>query len=185
MGRTHLPVSQQHAPAPQVPPDGVLQAERSRLVAIVLGFGIPAQDAEDLVQQALLAYLLKASQVRNPTAWLAGAVRRECLQYLRSRQRKIYDAIDSTLLEVVADGEPPCQEKDQLLRDLGHAIGKTPSRCQRVLGLRYALGYENREIAGTLGYRVSSVRKVATRCLAALCRQLFFGGDQARSSARP
>jgi RNA polymerase sigma factor (sigma-70 family) len=157
---------------------------RRRLVAIVLKFGIPAQDAEDLVQQALLAYVSKADRIRDPDAWLAGAVRRECLQYLRSRQRRLYDAIDGALLEAIADPRPPEQERHQLLRDLGSAIGRTPDRCQRVLELRYGLGCENDEIAGRLGYQVSSVRKVATRCLAALCRQLLFRTERG-GGARP
>jgi RNA polymerase sigma factor (sigma-70 family) len=146
------------------------------LVAIVLKFGIPAQDAEDLVQQALLAYLYKRDRIRDPDTWLAGAVRRECLQYLRSRQRRLYDAIDAALLDAVADPHPAEQEQRQLLSDLGSAIGRTPGRCRTVLRMRYSLGCENTEIASTLGYRLSSVRKVATRCLAALCRQMMFTG---------
>ncbi|HVS62068.1 MAG TPA: sigma-70 family RNA polymerase sigma factor [Thermoanaerobaculia bacterium] len=173
---------QRTGPAPQPEHDGLLTAKRSRLVAIVLKFGIPAQDAEDLVQQALLAYLLKADRIRDPDAWLAGAVRRECLQYLRARQRRLYDAIDGALLEVIADPQPPKQEKDQMLRDLDSAIGRTPNRCQRLLELRYGFGFENREIASKLGYQVSSVRKVATRCLAVLCRQLLFTSDRGQGA---
>ena len=165
------------APRPQQL-DGFLAARRPRLVGIVLKFGIPPQDAEDLVQQALLAYLLKADRIRDPDAWLAGAVRRECLQYLRSRQRRLYDAIDVALLEVVAEPDAARQENDQLLRDLGTAIGRTPPRCRKVLGLRYGLGFENSEIANKLGYQLSSVRKVATRCLAVLCRQMLFSNSR-------
>jgi len=171
---------------PARPPalDGLLAARRSRLVAIVLKFGIPAQDAEDLVQQAFLAFLMKSDRIRDPDAWLAGAVRRECLQYLRARQRRLYDAIDGALLEVIADPQPAKQDKDQMLRDLGTAIGRTPGRCQRLLGLRYGLGFENREIAHKLGYQESSVRKVATRCLAVLCRQLLFSPARKQGEAR-
>ncbi|HVS14171.1 MAG TPA: sigma-70 family RNA polymerase sigma factor [Thermoanaerobaculia bacterium] len=163
--------------------DEYLADRRPRLVGIVLKFGIPAQDAEDLVQQALIAYLYKRDQVRDPDTWLAGAVRRECLQYLRSRQRRLYDAIDSALLDAVAAPQPAEQDKNQLLSDLGTAIRRTPGQCRTVLRMRYGLGCENTEIASTLGYQVSSVRKVATRCLAALCRQMLFTGARTRQRA--
>jgi RNA polymerase sigma factor (sigma-70 family) len=174
-----LPAIQRHCPNRALPGDGLdeyLATRRPRLVGIVLKFGIPAQDAEDLVQQALVAYLYKREQVRDPDTWLAGAVRRECLQYLRSRQRRLYDAVDTALLDAIAEPQPADQDKKQLLNDLGSAIGRTPGQCRTVLRMRYALGCENDEIASTLGYRLSSVRKVATRCLAALCRQMLFTG---------
>ena len=143
------------------------QAERERA-----RYRIPREDAEDLLQQTLLAFLQKQQQIECPPAWLIGAFRRECLMYLRKRQRRLYDAIDTTLLEVCCDPEPPQQERNQLLRDVESAIDKTPSRCRSILRLRYRLGFATDEIAQELGYQATSVRKIASRCLAALARHV-------------
>jgi RNA polymerase sigma factor (sigma-70 family) len=135
-------------------------------------YGIPLEDAEDLIQQTLLAYLQKSPAIECPEAWLVGAYRRECLMYLRRRQRRLYEAIDTTLLEACAPSEAPSQEQTQLLRDVESAIDKTPSRCRNILRLRYRLGFATEEIADELGYRATSVRKIASRCLAALTRRV-------------
>jgi RNA polymerase sigma-70 factor (ECF subfamily) len=135
-------------------------------------YRIPREDAEDLLQQVFLAFVQKRQQIDSPEAWLLGAFRRECLMYLRRRQRRLYDAIDTTLLEACCQPAPPDQEHRQLLRDVETAIEKTPSRCRSILRLRYRLGFATEEIAEELGYRTTSVRKIASRCLAALARRV-------------
>ena len=42
--------------------------------------------------------------------------------------------------------------------------------------LRYGLGYRSREVADLLGYQPSSIRKVTSRCIAALTRELVDSG---------
>jgi DNA-directed RNA polymerase specialized sigma24 family protein len=56
--------------------------------------------------------------------------------------------------------------------DLERALERLPPRYQALLKLRYALGYKPAEVADRLGYQASSIRKVTTRCLARLHRQL-------------
>jgi RNA polymerase sigma-70 factor (ECF subfamily) len=153
-------------------------------------YRIPREDAEDLLQQTLLAFVQKRSQIDCPEAWLIGAFRRECLMHLRRRQRRLYDAIDTTLLEICSEPAAPEQEHRQLLRDVESAIEKTPSRCRSILKLRYRLGFATEEIAEELGYRATSVRKIASRCLAALARHVVGGprlaarGSDGECSAR-
>lgn len=163
-----------------VPEPGYSTADLSTLLAqfraqaerIRARYRIPRDDAEDLVQQSLLAFLQKRAGIDCPEAWLIGAYRRECLMYLRQRQRRLYDAVDTTLLEACSRPEQPGQEQDQLLRDVESAIDRTPRRCRSILRLRYRLGFANEEIAEELGYRATSVRKIASRCMAALTRQV-------------
>ena len=47
-----------------------------------------------------------------------------------------------------------------------------------MLRLRYRLGYESNEIAEQMGYKANSVRKIASRCLAALARQMVLDSRQ-------
>jgi RNA polymerase sigma factor (sigma-70 family) len=136
-------------------------------------FRIPEQDAEDLLQQALLTYVRKRQTVRNPESWLVGTLRNRCLKYWRSRRRRLYTAVDSAILESVASDGASGQEHSDMRRDLEGAMGRLRPRCRSILGLRYGLGCEPRETARRLGYKESSIYKLMERCLAALSSQLL------------
>jgi RNA polymerase sigma factor (sigma-70 family) len=150
----------------------ILLAElRPAFGAILSRFGIPPQDAEDRVQDALLGYLAKHRKIRNPAAWLKGALRNECRMYWRSRGRSITVAVDQALLDIVADEAGPEQERSVLRRNLKRWISKLDWRCREILRLRYSLGYEPREVAEEMGYKPGSIDKITRRCLDALARK--------------
>lgn len=156
--------------------DSLLVRLQPKLLGIVGKYGVPAQDAEDLIQQTLLAFVHKRSSIRSPEVWLVGALKKQCLLYLRTRRRQLYDALDAALLDLVAEPRKPDQEQTEVAHDLEKAITRIPERCQSLLNLRYRQGYEPAELASTMGYRLSSIRKVTTRCLAALTRQMVGSG---------
>ncbi len=135
-------------------------------------YRIPPQDAEDLMQQTLIALIDSRDEVKNPEAWLAGTLRNQCLMYWRRRRRQLYNAVDSAVLEELATPSPPRQHDVEFNHDLERALGQLPSRCRSVLQLRYGLGCQPRETAERLGYRSSSIYKILNRCLAALSRSL-------------
>jgi len=153
-----------------------LKAVEPRLKRLLALHHIPSDDAEDVLQQALLALLYQWERVRDPESWLFGTVRRHCLMYWRTHKRRIYSAVDSTLLELLSAPMAPSQERTDLICDLESLIGRLPLRCQSVLRLRFRLGYEPIEVAQKLGYRESSIGKITTRCLAALSRELLASG---------
>lgn len=139
---------------------------------VFASFKIPYQDSEDLLQEALLALLLKRDRIQEPASWLLGALRTQCLIYWRRRRRRLYEAIDATLLEMAADPVPADDERTNWRCDLSHAISHLSDRCKSILRLRYGLGYEGDEVAERLGYRASSIRKVTLRCLSALTHRI-------------
>lgn len=151
----------------------LLKGLEPRFRAVLARFQIPDQDAEDLVQQALLAYVRKSHTVLNPETWLLGTLRNRCLRYWRAKRRRLYTAVDSAILEGVASDAAPSQERADLRRDLQGAMGRLRPRCRSILGLRYGLGCEPRETARRLGYKESSIYKLMERCLAALSSQLL------------
>jgi RNA polymerase sigma factor (sigma-70 family) len=153
-----------------------LKAVEPRLKRLLALYRIPGDDAEDVLQQALLALLYQWERVRDPESWLFGTVRRHCLMYWRTHRRRIYSAVDSALLEWLSTPIAPSQERTDLLCDLESLIERLPPRCRSVLRLRFRLGYEPTEVARMLGYRESSIGKVTTRCLAALSRELLASG---------
>lgn len=153
----------------------LVELEQRKLTRILLHFRIPAEDAEDLLQEVTLQYLRKRADVREPSRWLAGALRNECLLYWRKRKRCVYDAIDQGLLDVFSDEKLPQQERQVLVKSLGEQIDTLEVRCRNVLNLRYRLGYNNEEVAGETGYKKSSIDTIARRCLETLSRRLVGG----------
>ena len=54
-----------------------LRSVRPRLKALFVRYGIPPQDTEDILQQALLALVYQRQMVRDAEAWLLGTLRNE------------------------------------------------------------------------------------------------------------
>jgi len=153
-----------------------LKAVEPKLKRLLATYHIPSDDAEDVLQQALLALLYQWERVRDPESWLFGTVKRHCLMYWRMHRRRIYSAVDSTILEWLSEPIAPSQERSDLLSDLESLIDRLPSRCRSLLRLRFQLGYEPVEVASKLGYQASSIGKITTRCVAALSRELLASG---------
>ncbi|HEY9422460.1 MAG TPA: sigma-70 family RNA polymerase sigma factor [Thermoanaerobaculia bacterium] len=147
-----------------------------RLKTLFARYRIPAQDTEDILQQALLALVYQRSSIRDPEAWLVGTIRNKCLLYWREHRRKLYEAVDAAVLEFMAEPMAPAQEGADLRRDLDSLLERLPERCRSLLALRYRQGYEPPELAERLGYSQSSISKITTRCLAALTRHLVTAG---------
>ncbi len=139
-------------------------------------YRIPPADAEDLLQETFIVYLHKQETIRQTEPWLLGTLRKRCLVYWRTRRRRLYNAVDTAILESVATPERPAQEVADLNSDLSCAIGKLSSRCRSLLQLRYGLGCTPLETAERMGYRSSGIYKVLERCLAALTTRLVSSG---------
>src|SRR5688572_23264718 len=95
-----------------------LKGVEPKLKRLLATYRIPSEDAEDILQQALLALLSQWENVRDPESWLFGTVRRHCLMYWRNNRRRIYSAVDATILEWLSASTPPSQERSDLLSDL-------------------------------------------------------------------
>lgn len=147
-----------------------------KLERILCYYQIPPQDAEDLIQDSVLTLLYKWEKIHSAEAWLLATLKRRCLMYWRSRRSRLTDAVDAAILELLAEPAAPSQENTELSHDLERALEHLPARCQNLLRLRYGLGFKPAEVADQLGYRASSIRKVASRCLAALNKQLIASG---------
>jgi RNA polymerase sigma factor (sigma-70 family) len=156
--------------------EGFLSDMRPRLKILFAHHRIPPQDTEDILQQALLALLYRYERVRDPEAWLVGTLRNKCLLYWREKRRKLYDAVDTAVLEGMARPTAPAQEETDLRHDLDSAMETLPQRCRSLLSLRFRQGYDPPEVAERLGYSRSSISKITTRCLDALTRYLVLPG---------
>src|SRR6185436_15444486 len=98
--------------------DDFLKKVEPRLKRLLSAYRIPPEDAEDVLQQSMLALLYQWDRVRDPECWLLGTLKRHCLMYWRTNRRRIYSAVDSALLEWLSEPVAPSQEKTDLLCDL-------------------------------------------------------------------
>src|ERR1700733_2636898 len=110
--------------------EGFLRQVRPRLKTLFAHYRIPPQDTEDILQQALLALIYHREAIRDQEAWLLGTLRNKCLLYWREQRRKLYDSVDATVLEVMAEPVEPAQEGDDRHRDLTLALERLPERCR-------------------------------------------------------
>ena len=156
----------------------LLDRMQPRLKRVLSRYRIPAQDADDLLQETFLIMVTKAGSIRNYDAWLVGTLANRCIIYWRKHRSKLWDLVDSAILELLADVEAPPQESADLRYDLDSMLSNLPDRCRSLLRLRYGFGCSTAETAERMGYCKSSIRKVTRRCLAALTEQLLGAGFQ-------
>jgi|SRR5258706_4155036 RNA polymerase sigma factor (sigma-70 family) len=168
---------------PAVQPDSaepsleeILARTETKLKRVLSRYRIPAQDAEDILQDTFLILVSKLGTIRNPEAWLVGTLANRCIIYWRRHRTRLFELVDSTILELLSEGEPPAQEQSDIRSDLEAMLSCLPNRCRSVLRLRYGFGCSTAEVAEQTGYCKSSIRKVARRCLAALTEQLVSSG---------
>ena len=165
--------SQHQAEALEQVIETLLGELRPRLQQILWHYEIPAQDAEDLVQEILISLVRRFDSVRDPEAWLVTALKYQCFLYWRKRRSRLYDLGDDTLLEVLAPPRAcPAEQVDRSC-DLGRLLPSIPARCRRNLELQYGLGLTPKELATELGYQRSSISNIVRRCVAALTAKLL------------
>lgn len=158
------------------PLNQLLLKVRPSLERVLRHYDVPPEDAEDILQDAQLTLLYKWDKVQSPEPWLIGTVRKKCIVYWRKRRGRVCEAVDAAILDLLAEPQRPTQPKRELSRDIQRVIVRLPERCQRLLRLRYGLGYGPSEVAEKMGYQPSSIRKITNRCLAALSRELMSVG---------
>jgi RNA polymerase sigma factor (sigma-70 family) len=168
---------------PSVQPDSaepsleeILARTETKLKRVLSRYRIPAQDAEDILQDTFLILVSKLGTIRNPEAWLVGTLANRCIIYWRRHRTRLFELVDSTILELLSEGEAPAQEQSDIRSDLEAMLSGLPNRCRSVLRLRYGFGCSTAEVAEQTGYCKSSIRKVTRRCLAALTEQLVSSG---------
>lgn len=161
--------------------EDLLERVQPRLKRILCRYRIPAQDAEDILQETFLILVSKWGSIRSPEAWLLATMANRCIIYWRRCRSRLWDLVDTTVLELLAENEAPAQDGADLRADLETLLANLPDRCRSLLRLRYGLGCSAAETAERTGYCKSSVRKVTRRCLSALTAQLLGSGFRAHA----
>jgi RNA polymerase sigma factor (sigma-70 family) len=144
---------------------GATYEEHRRLLVgtAITRYGLAEPDAETLLHDVFLSYMLKADEVRDARAWLVSAICNASKHFLRTRARAvglppdITDEPDPASLRVT-DRLPDALAARECFACL------TP-RCQLALRLRYLEGYSVPEIAAELNTSPKYAQKLVSRCL--------------------
>jgi RNA polymerase sigma factor (sigma-70 family) len=158
----------------------LLEAVRPRLKRLLRSYDIPPEDAEDIVQEALLDALRKWDSIRQKDAWLLGTVRFKCSNYWKRKRGDRVEACDFSMLEELSLPQAPDQEQTEIALDLRSLTRGVDGRHRAALWLRFGVGLSTDEVAQQLGYSSTSIRKLTGRCLARL--QRWVAAEPDRSS---
>lgn len=132
-----------------------------RLKQIVHRYRIPAQDAEDLLQTALIATLRNWPDLADPEGWLIRTVINQCLMYHRSRRRHPEEPLDDGI-ELLPVPSPEGRIADR--EEIERRLARLPLQCQQLFRLRFVYGFNAKEVAELLGRKVSNVYNTTHRC---------------------
>lgn len=125
-------------------------------------------DAEDAVHQAFLSIienLNKISKVDSPKtrAYAVIIVERKAIDIIRSRKKISDDEYDDNIGYEIHD---PGEDR------LSQALAMLPAQHRELILLRYAQGYDTREVAKIMGMSYDAARKSIWRAKVALKNQL-------------
>jgi RNA polymerase sigma-70 factor, ECF subfamily len=133
--------------------------------------GLGSSDAEDIVQETLLAIHLKRQTWREGeplTPWIRAIARNKLIDALRRRGRSINVPIDDFSETLAAPEEEPRLSAAETDRMLGMIAGRSREVVQAI-----ALdGLSTREAAARLGIKEGAVRVALHRGLSTLARAL-------------
>ena len=116
-------------------------------------YGLSAQQAEDVVQDAWLLFLEKRGYVRTPRTWLAGTVSKLCLQLL-DRMRRRQTENDDELLESMIDPKATGHDTRMIV---GQALSRLDERS-RELCMQIAIeGRSYADVSASLSLPAGSV----------------------------
>lgn len=160
---------------------------RPKLKAILAFQRIPPEDAEDIIQEALMATIRRWDSIIDLEPWIFGALRLRCSLYRRSQRvrRRYMESVSPQLLDAIVESELPPQEREDMLREIHRAAFRLGRQHQAILRLRYRLGFSVAEIAERLGYRPASVRKLAARAITRIRHRLDLGPAARPEAAEP
>ena len=149
-----------------------MQRLRPMLIAEATRYMGNADEAEDMVQDALLKLWQMCDQLKSPVDGLARVlVRNICLDSIR--RRKPREGIES--LPPAAGGNGEAIEHERIERMMA-IVENLPDVAQTILRLRHMEGMEMKDIARLLQMEETAVRKALSRARQTVREMLIDNG---------
>jgi len=138
--------------------------ERHKLVGFARNrYGIPSQEAEDLLQDTALELLRQRQYVQKPRAYVYAVFRARCSRHTASD--RVYLDGGQISEEAQADSTQPAEEALNRKLMIRQALGTVSSNCRKILAAHYIQGQSLKETAATMSLAHSGVTKTIGRCL--------------------
>ena len=150
----------------------IIRTHSRTLFAIAYGILQNREEAEDVVQDALVKAWTTRWRVRDPEkfpAWLATIARHRAHDVFRKRRSVPLSTTTNEIIEVSSAVEPSGSELDQQLRS---ALAALPELHRAALTLRYFEEMDYRSIENILGLSNGALRGILGRALASMRKQL-------------
>lgn len=129
-------------------------------------FDIPPDDAEALMHDCFVAYLDRHTVVRDAKAWLAGAMRNSCIDYLKRHKREL-----PLLPEHEETADPTVGSSvDSWMWKLTFAsvLARLKPKCRETLRSHYLTNEPKEALADRLSTSTGYVNRLISICLARL-----------------
>ena len=150
----------------------IIRTHSRALFAIAYAILQNREEAEDVVQDALVKAWKKSWRVRDPEkfpAWLAMIARHRARDVFRKRRTVPLSTTIDEVIEPSSVADPNGSELDQQLRS---ALAALPELHRSVITLRYFEEMDYRSIEKLLGITDGTLRGILGRALASLRKQL-------------
>lgn len=145
--------------------DQIYDRVRLRIRRVLASYEIPTEDAEDVLQESLLALMLRWKDTHSPEDYLLGILRYKCAAYIRQRYEERHVVrLDQAALEAIAGGSPPVQEALARTFDIATICERLSVQQSCVIVLRW-MGFTHREIGKVCGRETATVRQDAARAI--------------------
>jgi RNA polymerase sigma factor (sigma-70 family) len=139
--------------------------ERRKLVGFAHNrYGIPSQEAEDLLQDTALELLRQRQCVQKPRAYVYAVFRARCSRY-PGFDWALIDAEEPDEQVTTAKMSQPAEEILNSSLTVRQALGTVSSGCRKLLAAYYIEGQSLKEAAATMSLAHSGVTKTIGRCL--------------------
>jgi RNA polymerase sigma factor (sigma-70 family) len=126
-------------------------------------FGVPENDAESLIQEVFVSYLLRSSEIAKVRAWLVAAICNASRYYLRTRGRMEPLPDDySTKSDPSSDS---LDDRFALEMTIQKVLGYLQPKCRDTLRMHYFEGRSASEIAIVLETTTRYAEKMIHKCL--------------------
>lgn len=135
------------------------------------------EDAEDVMQDALLRTYRHVSEIKDPHAfrtWLYSTVRNACLMKRRRRAGEPAQFVPAGAIDIAGAGRPPDQQliDSWIDRRLHAALATLPGTLRAIVVLREIEGLSTREVAQVTGITEANVKTRLHRARVLLRREL-------------
>lgn len=151
--------------------DRVLRETEARVRLYLAGLGVPAEDVDDLAQEAYLAWYRSGCVVpadATPLRWLLGIARNLAMSRFRTQGRRGYRLLDIAATIERECAAAPTQPEPVLLDALAACLEQLPERQRGAVERLYRDQEPVEAVAAGLGVSPAGVRMMMMRLRQAL-----------------